>query len=144
MKRTFTFVELMIVIGLIAVVIAVAIPNALTARKVANETAAIGNVRKIATVQQIYKEREGSQTYTDLTTLEAAGYVSETIGLGAKQGYLFESDAIVSPIYIFRINANPSVPGQSGDKYFFSNQSGVIRFSGDMIAGPSDSSIGTN
>jgi type IV pilus assembly protein PilA len=154
MKKAFTLIELMIVIAIIAIIAAIAIPNLLEARKHGNEASAIGSLRTINASMAIYIERNASQRYANtLTDLETDGYVDNVLGSGAKQGYLFraESDDNIFnagiPLdyqYEYLVGTQPAVQGQTGDRYFATNQSGVIHFATlDMLtAGTSPRPIG--
>jgi type IV pilus assembly protein PilA len=136
MKKAFTLIELMIVIAIIAIIAAIAIPNLLEARKHGNEASAIGSLRTINASMAIYIERNAAQRYGDLTALETDGYVDNVLGGGAKQGYIFRVDpdskavnGIAVPInadYEYYAAALPAVPGQTGDRFFQTSQSGVI------------------
>jgi type IV pilus assembly protein PilA len=141
MKKAFTLIELMIVIAIIAIIAAIAIPNLLEARKHGNEASAIGSMRTINASHAIYIERNSSQTYaTSLKDLETDGYVDNVLGGGAKQGYLFATKSR-NP-YEYVAVAKPAVGDQTGNRHFFTNQSGVIRFANNVGAGPDSPAIG--
>jgi len=55
-KKAFTLIELMIVVAIIAIIAAIAIPNLLESRKQANETTGIGALRSIAAAESIFKK----------------------------------------------------------------------------------------
>jgi type IV pilus assembly protein PilA len=151
MRRAFTLIELMIVIAIIAIIAAIAIPNLLEARKHGNEASAIGSLRTLNASMAIYIERNASQRYaTTLADLETDGYIDNVLGSGAKQGYLFKTFATddlfsgspppgptLNYQYEYLIGTKPAVDGQTGDRYFASNQSGVIHFtnSADLAGG---------
>ena len=156
MRRAFTLIELMIVIAIIAIIAAIAIPNLLEARKHGNEASAIGSIRTLNASMAIYIERNSSQRYaTTLTDLETDGYIDNVLGSGAKQGYIFTTfptDLVFTPPpgaalnyqYEYLVAADPAIDGQTGDRYFASNQSGVIVFSSsaDIAAGNPPRPIG--
>ena len=143
MRRAFTLIELMIVIAIIAIIAAIAIPNLLEARKHGNESSAIGSLKTIIASQAIYVERNAARRYGDLTALRNDGYVDDVLGGGAKQGYNFSivfEDLTLGPIpagrvldsqYEFFAGARPAILDQTGNRYFITNQSGVIRFKTD-------------
>jgi type IV pilus assembly protein PilA len=143
MKKAFTLIELMIVIAIIAIIAAIAIPNLLEARKHGNETSAVGSLRTINASQAVYLERTSAQTYASLTQLRDAGYVDSVLGGGSKQGYRFDSRPTSgSETYEYQSQCKPAVIGQTGDRSFFSNQSGVIRFSTTGQASSTSTAIG--
>ncbi len=117
----FTLIELMIVVALIAIVAAVAIPSLLHARKSANETTAIGFLRTAVTVNEQYKTR--FQTYpASEVDLQDAGLITDQ----GPRGYVLD---FVTTAHRWRLRANPETPGQTGDRSFWVDQSGVIRWS---------------
>ena len=140
MKKAFTLIELMIVIAIIAIIAAIAIPNLLEARKHGNEASAVGSLRTINASQAIYLERSASQTYGNLTNLQTDGYVDDVLGAGSKQGYNFTVTGNTQ--YVYSADGNAAVQGQTGDRSFFTNQSGVIRFNAGSGASSSDGAIG--
>jgi type IV pilus assembly protein PilA len=88
----FTLIELLIVIAVIAILAALAMPNLLSSRKAANEVAAMQQLKTIASSQEIYKTRniDGLHRFGDLGQLEAAGLVKWPIsGVFVKSGYTF-------------------------------------------------------
>jgi len=65
-KKGFTLIEMMIVVAIIAVLVSIALPNMLGARKTANEKAAMAELRTIGTSLETYYVREGEYA-DDLT-----------------------------------------------------------------------------
>jgi prepilin-type N-terminal cleavage/methylation domain-containing protein len=133
-KKGFTLIELMIVIAIIAIIAAIAIPNLIEARKNGNETAAIGALKTISSAQALYreadKEGDGNLDYGTLAELAAAGttgLIDAVLGSGTKNGYLFAGTYGVSTSeFIWFATARPALPGTTGDRYFCVNQEGVI------------------
>lgn len=128
MRRAFTLVEIMIVVAVIGLLSAIAIPNILRARLNANESAAITSLRAISTASEMYRSAQSPSTYSpDLATLagEIPSYIDPVLATGNKAGYTFQ--------YIF-VNANqyqalatPQIANVSGTRSFFVDESGVIR-----------------
>lgn len=135
-KKGFTLVEVMIVVAIIALLAAIAIPNLLRARHNANESAAQGTLSTVSASQQSF--RGVNVAYTTLALLIAANppYIDATVAnAGGKQGYIFANVGVATATR-FTISAVPVTPNQSGTRSFCVNEDGVIRFqaAGGVIA----------
>jgi prepilin-type N-terminal cleavage/methylation domain-containing protein len=129
--RGFTLIELMIAITIIAVIIAIAVPNLISSRKNANEIAAIGSLKTIANAQQLYreadKENDGEFDFGSLAELSNTTMIDGTLGAGNRAGYSFETNSgSVNPSFLWFALANPRLPLSSGDRYFCTNNRGQI------------------
>ena len=94
----FTLIELMIVIAIIAIIAAVAIPDLIEARKGSNEAAAIGAMRTIATAQTLFhdddKDMNGVLDYAPtLVHLREFDLIDSSLATGEGQGYVIEMTA---------------------------------------------------
>jgi len=137
-RHGFTLVEIMIVVAIISLLAAIAIPNLLRARHNANEAAAIAALRTISTACESFR---AAQTPTDYPATLAAlavapsattgpRYIDEVLAAAtavatAKQGYFYtyaRTDA-----NRFTCTATPAVPGTTGTRVFFTDESGVVR-----------------
>lgn len=146
----FSLIELLIVVAIILIIAGLAIPNFLRSRIAANEAAAVTACRKIVTAQVVYSttyglgyslrlDQLGGATGGAAADPDNAGLLDEILAGGSKHGYEFfyvpeDADGDGRP-EAFTINANPLVPGQTGERYFFVDQSGVVRQS---RTGPAD------
>jgi len=140
MKREqgFTLIELMIVVSIIAIIAAIAIPSLLNARKAGNEASAISSMRTLTTVNEQYRTR--FQTYSNsLANLTGAGYIDSVLGGGTKSGYRFNPYAGAQNTW--SCVSVPTTVGTTGDRGFFVDQSGVIRFTLDGSAPTTASSV---
>jgi type IV pilus assembly protein PilA len=140
----FSLIELLIVVAIILIIAAVAIPNFLRSKIAANESATVQNVRTIATAEYGYQNLYGigySATLADLggagTGPTAANLVDDVLASGTKSGYVLtyaptSLDASGNPLG-FTVNTSPVVANSTGTRYFFVDQTGVIRW---KVGGP--------
>ena len=99
---------------------------------VSNEASAIASLRSLSTVSEQYRNR--FDTYpvaTPLATLATSGYVDSSLGAGSKSGYDF---VFVGTATAWTCTAAPTTFGSSGKRYFFVDESGVIRWDGAAAA----------
>ena len=138
----FTLIELMIVVAIIAIIAAIAIPNLIEARKTGNETAAIGALRTISSTMAQFREgdREGDSALdyaTSFAELSLVGLIDNVLGAGTKSGYLF---ALSGSTYAWQASATPVSPN-TGARNFYINTDGVVRFSSAAPANGSSAAI---
>jgi prepilin-type N-terminal cleavage/methylation domain-containing protein len=153
-QKGFTLVELLIVVAIILIIAAIAIPNLLHSRIAANEASAVGALRTYNTAMITYSSEYPSigfaPAFTNLgppagtanATSTNAGLVDNVLGGSTsptKAGYTFSLGTVTSSTYA--INASPTTPGSSGQRYFFTDQSAVIRYNNSAAAGAGDSPI---
>lgn len=133
MRRGFTLVEIMIVVAIIALLAAIAIPNLLRARHNANEAAAISALKTISTACESYRAAQTPTNYpTSLVTLGNAvpPYIDNTLRdatavTSSRQGYYFTYSWVTKNEYTCL--ATPASTGVTGTRIFFVDESGVIR-----------------
>ena len=151
----FSIIELLIVIAIILVIAAIAIPNLLQSRMAANEASAAGSLRAIASAQITYFNAYPTIGYSaTLPQLGGAGpctpgpataclldtSLSTAIpGSGGKSGYFFLVTGIATggPInnnYV--TGAAPVQPGTSGNKNFCSTAEEVLRMQNGVVGPP--------
>jgi type IV pilus assembly protein PilA len=125
----FSLVELLIVVAIILVITAIAVPNYLKSRRTANEASAVSSLRSICTGQINYRNSVGS--YTTMSGLHDDGILDDILGSGQKSGYQFVSTPGADPKLQFVVTAAPTIPTgvtATGDRYYYADQSNVIRY----------------
>jgi prepilin-type N-terminal cleavage/methylation domain-containing protein len=152
-QKGFSLIELLIVVAIILIIAAIAIPNLLRSRMAANEASAVGSLRTINTAEVTYSTTYPTIGFAALTSLggtapctsassTSACLLDDILTAGVKSGYNFATTAGTTvPAVTYLSNASPSVYQQSGTRYFFSDQSGVIRYNGSGAAGASDAAL---
>jgi prepilin-type N-terminal cleavage/methylation domain-containing protein len=141
----FTLVEIIVVVAIIALLAAISIPLMIRNHITANEASAIASCRTIVSACQSYYSYSMPRVYpADLVVLGTAGpagpaYIDNVLASGAKSGYDFTyaRTSLVS----FTLNADPQVPGRTGVRYFYSDETGRISAREGGPAGPGDPAI---
>jgi type IV pilus assembly protein PilA len=88
-KKGFTLVEIMIVVAIIALLAAIAVPNLLTARRTANEAAAKATVRSLSTAAEVFATTNSGAYPTDVTGLAAFINSAPSYCGASVQGYTY-------------------------------------------------------
>ena len=151
-EKGFSLIELLIVVAIILIIAAIAIPNLLRSRMAANEASAVGSLRTINTACVTFSTTYGIGFPAQLSFLGGTGAVASNnaelidsvLAAGSKSGYTFTYTAGAASggvVPTYAVNADPITPGQTGLRYFFTDQSGVIRFNTNAQATASDSPL---
>ncbi len=151
-ERGFSLMELLIVVAIILIIAAIAIPKLFRSKMAANEASAVGSLKAVNASCVTYASTWnigypvvlsylGPGTPTSST---AAGMVDSLLAVGAKSGYTFRYVSGApsgGKVTTYTLTANPTVPDTTGQRYFFTDQSGVIRQNLGAVATSSSSPI---
>jgi len=155
-KQGFSLIELLIVVAIILIIAAIAIPNLLRSRIAANEASAVGSLRTYNTAEITYISTYPTVGYASAfsalgppssggVTSAAAGLIDNVLGSGttsaSKEGYIFTlatTTGGTTANVTYTIVANAAAEGSTGQRYFFTDNSAVIRVNNTATATAND------
>lgn len=151
MKQTqngFTLIELLIVVTILGIISAIAIPNLIAAKRSANEASAVASMRSLASAETTYRGTVGAGNFGLMTDLTDGGLIDPSFNSVTRSGYVFnltKVDASPGQPPVFDVSAVPLKYGTgvdgTGSKSFYINESGVIYFNATNAAPSATSSL---
>jgi prepilin-type N-terminal cleavage/methylation domain-containing protein len=152
----FSLIELLLVVAILLVIAAIAVPKFLQSRVAANQASAVASLHTLVIAQATYASTYGAGYTLNLlalapplgstqTSSTAAGLIDSALATGVKSGYsfMYTPGAIdtTGRVNSFQFSAVP-VSSSTGTNFYYVDDSGVIRQNATTAAGVTDSPVG--
>ena len=145
-QRGFSLIELLIVVAIILIIAAIAIPNFIRARMAANESAAVSSIHAINTAEITYQSANPSIGFSATLAIlgpAGAGYLDNVLSGGTKSGYIFTyvQNTTDNPSDGYTLHGDPVTRGVTGQRSFYSDQLNMTHYNQSASAAATDPTI---
>lgn len=122
----FSLIELIIVITIIGIIAAIAIPNLLTVRRKAQEASGAAIVKSLIKAESMYFSIQSNQSYGTLNDLAARNCIDAGLLTEQRNYYTFQVN-LTTPI-TYSVTGTPGAAYASEMRHYFGDETGVVRF----------------
>lgn len=146
----FSLIELLVVVSVILIIAAIAIPNYIQSKMRSNEASAVQSLRNISTAELLYSSTYGINFSTTLLQLSGtgvspdpnnAGLIDSVLASGTKSGYTIVYTPLTTDAQghtaTYSVTADP-VSSTTGQRHFYTDNTCVLRVNTSVQAGPTD------